>query len=71
MGHAHKADRLLIRPASGRQTGAALLERTAQSKGIKASQPFGRVTLQQHRRKPGNGPRRNQSPHSQPLVCGR
>jgi hypothetical protein len=41
MGHARRAYRLLIRPACGRQTGAEPLERTAQSKGIKSSQPFG------------------------------
>jgi hypothetical protein len=70
MGHAQGADRLLIRPASGRQTGAELLERTAQSKGIETSQPFGRVTHKQHRHEPGNGPRRNRPRLSQPLVCG-
>lgn len=71
MGHANEADRLLIRPASGHQTGAELLARTTQSKGIKTSQPFGRVTRKQHRHEPGNGPRRNRLSLSQPLVRGR
>ena len=54
------------------ETGAELLKRTAQSKGIdEASQPFGRVTHKQHRREPGNGPRRNRPRLSQPLVRGR
>src|SRR4029453_19477406 len=50
-GSRARGGRLLIRPTSGRQTGAELLERTAQSKGIETSQPFGRVTHKQHRRR--------------------
>jgi hypothetical protein len=40
MGHALQADRLLIRPASGRQAGTGFLARTNRSKDTRRGHPY-------------------------------
>ena len=40
MGHALRADRLLIRPASGRQAGTGFLARTNRSKDTRRGHPY-------------------------------
>jgi IS4 transposase len=40
MSHALKADRLLIRPASGRQAGTGFLTRTNRSKDTRQGHPY-------------------------------
>jgi hypothetical protein len=40
MSHALRADRLLIRPASGRQTGTGSLARTNRSKDTQQGHPY-------------------------------
>jgi hypothetical protein len=58
-GHAEKADRLPIRPASGRQAGTGLFARTNHWKDTRgAGSSSRRVTSKEHRHQPDNSPRR-------------
>ena len=57
---AHTADRLLIRPASGRQAGTGLSDRTNHWKDIHQTESFtNRVTNKEHRHQPDKRPRRD------------
>ena len=59
---AQNADRLLIRPASGRQAGTGLSARTNHWKDTRTAESFeNRVTNKEHRHQPDKRPRRDNS----------
>src|SRR6266516_4561009 len=63
-GHAHRADRLLIKPASGRQADTGLSARTHHWKDTEPAGSFeNRVTNKEHRHQPDKRPRRD-DPHT-------
>ena len=67
MSHALRADRLLIRPASGRQAGTGFLARTNRSKDTQRGHPYAesqtRNTDTNLTRAP-DGPPHNHSPYA-------
>jgi hypothetical protein len=74
MGHALKADRLLIRPASGRQAGTGFLARTNRSKDTRQGHPYAesqtKNTDTNLTRAPDGTPHDTHSPHA-PSVSTR